>query len=95
MGVQAKDKPFRRHRYCLMGLFDVNVPLLYGEEQKAFIKLQHGIIKAVDDEFIFTWKDDYLLQSGMFASSPVAFAGRKDIIYRTFGSAGSSRMLSG
>jgi hypothetical protein len=25
--------------YCLMGIFDVNMPLLYGEGEKAFIRL--------------------------------------------------------
>jgi len=31
--------------YCLMGLFDVNMPILYGEGEKAFIRLQQEIIK--------------------------------------------------
>jgi hypothetical protein len=26
--------------YCLMGLFNVNMPLLYGEEKKAFHRLK-------------------------------------------------------
>ena len=30
--------------YCLLGLFNVNMPLLYGEGRKAFIRLQHEII---------------------------------------------------
>lgn len=39
--------------YCLMGLFDVNMPLLYGEGKKAFARLQLEIIKSSDDESIF------------------------------------------
>jgi hypothetical protein len=35
--------------YCLMGIFDVNMPLLYGEGEKAFIRLQEEIIKENDD----------------------------------------------
>jgi Heterokaryon incompatibility protein (HET) len=35
--------------YCLMGLFDVAMPLLYGEGEKAFIRLQEEIIKEIDD----------------------------------------------
>jgi hypothetical protein len=31
--------------YCLMGIFDVNMPLLYGEGPKAFIRLQEEILK--------------------------------------------------
>jgi hypothetical protein len=40
--------------YCLMGLFDVNMPLLYGEGRKAFYRLQLEIIKNSPDESIFT-----------------------------------------
>jgi hypothetical protein len=36
--------------YCLMGIFDVNMPLLYGEGEKAFIRLQEEIIKENDDQ---------------------------------------------
>jgi hypothetical protein len=44
--------------YCLMGLFDVNMPLLYGEGEKAFIRLQLEILSSVDDESIFAWAED-------------------------------------
>lgn len=32
--------------YSLMGLFDINMPLLYGEGKKAFIRLQEEILKS-------------------------------------------------
>lgn len=41
--------------YCLMGIFDVNMPLLYGEGKKAFIRLQEEIIRAIDDHSILAW----------------------------------------
>jgi len=41
--------------YCLMGLFDVNMPLLYGEGDKAFRRLQEEIIKQSNDQSIFAW----------------------------------------
>jgi hypothetical protein len=41
--------------YCLMGLFDVNMPLIYGEGDKAFVRLQLEILSSVDDESIFAW----------------------------------------
>ncbi|KAL8654592.1 MAG: hypothetical protein Q9226_003370 [Calogaya cf. arnoldii] len=41
--------------YCLLGIFDVNMPLLYGEGDKAFIRLQEEIIKRSDDHSIFAW----------------------------------------
>jgi hypothetical protein len=45
--------------YCLLGLFDVNMPLLYGEGRvKAFIRLQEEIMKAYDDRSLFAWHPD-------------------------------------
>lgn len=41
--------------YCLMGLFDVNMPLLYGEGSKAFERLQEEIVKKSTDQTIFVW----------------------------------------
>lgn len=41
--------------YCLMGLFDVNMPLLYGEGDKAFLRLQEEIMKESNDQSILAW----------------------------------------
>jgi hypothetical protein len=38
-----------------MGLFGVNMPLLYGEGSRAFIRLQEEIIKISNDHSIFAW----------------------------------------
>ncbi|KAK6952642.1 hypothetical protein Daesc_004932 [Daldinia eschscholtzii] len=35
--------------YCLMGLFDINMPLLYGEGTKAFKRLQEEIMHRYED----------------------------------------------
>ncbi|CAO2647562.1 Nn.00g084840.m01.CDS01 [Neocucurbitaria sp. VM-36] len=42
--------------YCLLGLFDLNMPLLYGEGEKAFRRLQEEIIRSSGDLSIFAWK---------------------------------------
>ncbi|KAK4637113.1 Vegetative incompatibility protein HET-E-1 [Fulvia fulva] len=42
--------------YCLLGLVGVNMPLLYGEGDKAFLRLQQEIIRQSDDESIFAWR---------------------------------------
>jgi hypothetical protein len=39
--------------YSLLGLFNVNMPLLYGEGEKAFRRLQEEIIKSSNDQTIF------------------------------------------
>ena len=70
--------------YCLMGLFDINMPLLYGEGEKAFMRLQHEIVKNGDDESIFAWTRESSFYTGMFASSPAAFADNGDVIRRNF-----------
>ena len=41
--------------YSLLGLFDVNMPLLYGEGVKAFVRLQEEILKTSTDQSIFAW----------------------------------------
>ncbi|KAK4450382.1 heterokaryon incompatibility protein-domain-containing protein, partial [Podospora aff. communis PSN243] len=62
--------------YCLLGIFDVNMPLLYGEGgARAFLRLQEEIVRRSNDQSIFAW--DHLSQHpasrGPFAASPRAF----------------------
>ena len=44
--------------YCLLGLFDVYMPLLYGEGRNAFVRLQKEIIQRSSDQSIFAWDVD-------------------------------------
>lgn len=41
--------------YCLLGIFDVNMPLLYGESTKAFDRLQEEILKRTYDHSLLAW----------------------------------------
>ncbi|KAK1828810.1 hypothetical protein QBC39DRAFT_358387 [Podospora conica] len=65
--------------YCLLGLFGVNMPLLYGEGERAFQRLQHEILRTSDDQSLFVW--GYRQPLGLtkvgqiFASSPRDFKG--------------------
>lgn len=65
--------------YCLMGLFSVNMPMLYGEgEERAFLRLQEEIMKSSDDQSLFAWVDrdpdrDPDALGGLLAPSPAAF----------------------
>jgi hypothetical protein len=43
--------------YCLLGIFDVNMPLLYREGYKAFSRLQDEIMRTSTDQSIFAWAD--------------------------------------
>jgi len=41
--------------YCLLGIFDVNIPLIYGEGPKAFQRLQEAIMLKTHDQSLFAW----------------------------------------
>jgi len=41
--------------YCLLGIFNINMPLLYGEGDRAFRRLQEEIIRKSDDDSILAW----------------------------------------
>lgn len=60
--------------YSLMGLFDVFMPMLYGEGERAFIRLQEEIMKQSEDNTIFAWKsEDSRSTRGLFARHPSEF----------------------
>jgi hypothetical protein len=58
--------------YSLLGIFDINMPLLYGEGPKAFIRLQEEIIRTWTqvDHSILTWDGE---SEGLLALSPAQF----------------------
>lgn len=70
--------------YSLLGLFDVNIPLLYGEGSRAFRRLQEEIIRNSHDQSIFAWGMIESFDSGhesrLLAESPQNFATSGDII---------------
>ena len=42
--------------YCLLGIFDINLPLIYGEGDKAFQRLQGAIMQSYpEDHTLFAW----------------------------------------
>lgn len=42
--------------YSLLGIFNMNMAMLYGEGEKAFIRLQEEIVKETNDLTIFAWQ---------------------------------------
>lgn len=60
--------------YSLLGLFDVQMPLLYGEGQKAFRRLQEEIMKINTDMSLFLWKGQPCEDFGMLAASPSSYS---------------------
>jgi hypothetical protein len=68
--------------YCMLGIFDIHMPLIYGEGDKAFTRLQEEIAKQTCDLSLFAWKapppefstgNPYNYR-GIFAKSPIEFA---------------------
>ncbi|RDX49672.1 HET-domain-containing protein [Lentinus brumalis] len=41
--------------YCLLGIFDIQMPTLYGEGRRAFQRLQEEIMKRSEDTTLFAW----------------------------------------
>ncbi|KAK7451505.1 hypothetical protein CaCOL14_009464 [Colletotrichum acutatum] len=77
MSWASKRKTTRQEdiAYCLLGIFNIHIPLLYGEGDRAFVRLQQEIIRNSEDMSILLWTQVYPLrgQSGVLAQSPAAF----------------------
>ena len=76
--------------YSLLGIFDLNMPLLYGEEERAFRRLQEEIIKT-NDLSILAWKlppeavderssSEGRIFCGVLAGSPSAFSSCRRVV---------------
>ncbi|KAF2170193.1 hypothetical protein M409DRAFT_64528 [Zasmidium cellare ATCC 36951] len=62
--------------YCLLGLFDVSLPLIYGEGERAFVRLQEEIIRQSPDHSIFAWHFTGVLSLRSEAPGQVTGKGR-------------------
>ncbi|KAH8680005.1 hypothetical protein BGZ60DRAFT_401115 [Tricladium varicosporioides] len=66
--------------YSLMGLFGINMPMLYGEGSKAFRRLQEEIIKSSNDLTIFAWNPAGVVKyCSILAPCPAVFSESVDI----------------
>ena len=54
--------------YSLLGIFGVNMPTIYGEGEKAFMRLQEEILKVSSDQTLFAW--GLTRQFALFKSAP-------------------------
>jgi hypothetical protein len=76
--------------YCMIGIVDINMPMLYGEGKKAFTRLQEQILANFDDDSIFAWwtPQENLTPSlglsnnasGLLANSPKLFARSGNVV---------------
>ncbi|KAI8250176.1 hypothetical protein K4K53_012813 [Colletotrichum sp. SAR 10_77] len=80
--ARRKTKRIEDQAYCLLGIFGINMPMLYGEGNQAFRRLQEEIAKEKHDLSLFAWKStDIPVENpfaqrfrGIFASSPADFS---------------------
>ncbi|KAI0828022.1 heterokaryon incompatibility protein-domain-containing protein [Trametes gibbosa] len=82
--------------YCLMGIFGVHMATIYGEGQRAFLRLQEEILKRTSDQTLFAWGNvlpirtapfrehtshsNYHHDSHIFAPSPAAFVNSSNMV---------------
>jgi hypothetical protein len=70
--------------YCLLGLFNINMSLLYGEGSNAFYRLQEELVKSTTDASLFAWSNEDDSSSpdtlaSVFADHPRCFANSNDL----------------
>ncbi|KAI8631049.1 HET-domain-containing protein [Xylariaceae sp. FL1651] len=70
--------------YCMLGIFNISMPLLYGEGETAFIRLQEEICKQNNDMSLFAWTQQansklWAQYRGIFAFHPSEFLGLPEI----------------
>ena len=77
--------------YCMLGIFDIHMPMIYGEGEKSFVRLQEEIAKQSSDLSLFAWKAPPPEQSGdsqnfrgILARSPREFADCHQMKFRNY-----------
>ncbi|KAK5630363.1 hypothetical protein RRF57_006078 [Xylaria bambusicola] len=89
----ATDRVTKRKEdlaYCLLGIFGITMPMIYGEGDQAFIRLQEEITKHINDDSILAWNfrsPGSILKSTVeeasgcaLASNPSSFANSSHIV---------------
>ncbi|KAG5817889.1 hypothetical protein H9Q74_002814 [Fusarium xylarioides] len=94
MSWAAKRKTSRKEdtAYCLLGIFDVTMPMIYGEGNRALSRLQQEIMKNTGDHSILAWgldiaeytpsKSANVTSAGILATAPSDFANCRRIVLR-------------
>ncbi|KAL4074797.1 heterokaryon incompatibility protein-domain-containing protein [Scleroderma yunnanense] len=68
--------------YSLLGLFQVHLPMIYGEQENAFRRLQEEIIRKYNDHSIFAWDPEGKIArfGSVLADDPSFFRECSDIV---------------
>jgi ankyrin repeat protein len=78
--------------YCLLGIFDVMMPMIYGEGGQAFSRLQQEIMRETRDDSILAWglnltgptpsNSTEVISGGVLAAAPSDFVNCGHIVSR-------------
>lgn len=66
--------------YCLLGLFDINMSMHYGEGVKAFKRLQRKIMRVSEDQSILAWSRADKHCRDLLARSPADFEACANVV---------------
>ncbi|KAG8215008.1 hypothetical protein J3R82DRAFT_8414 [Butyriboletus roseoflavus] len=59
--------------YCLLGIFDISLPAMYGEGPRAFFRLQEELMKRTGDVSLFDWSGRSSSVNTFLASGPECY----------------------
>jgi len=92
LGWAAKRETTRieDQAYSLLGIFDITMPIAYGEGKNAFYRLQEAIMQRSNDRNMFLWSGVPSSGLSLLASSPRCFSPGYDIIEEDIQLANSS-----
>jgi hypothetical protein len=76
--ANRKTSRIEDRAYSLIGLFGVSLPILYGEGERSFTRLQIEILKTSNDQSIFAWEESGRFSEDVFASSVDQFSGSSE-----------------
>lgn len=69
--------------YCLLGIFDVNMSLIYGEGRKAFMRLQEKILDKTNDMTLFAWTAQDQSEPGYTGMADERWWGYRGVLARS------------
>lgn len=71
--ANRKTKRIEDRVYSLFGIFQVHLPMLYGEGEAAFQRLQQAILRTSEDDTLFAWTGISDRYGGLLAPNLEAF----------------------
>lgn len=75
LGSHRQTTRIEDEAYCLLGIFGINMSLLYGEGKNAFLRLQEELLKRSADQSVLAWDSRSLISRfgcSMLADSPLS-----------------------